>query len=122
MRVDRFRKVEPVEGFERPMHIPLDEWAKEGDNEDGKMLEIKAYVNERGMNRFELVSLFGKIKAVRDGRGVIETGIPVPGVDFYASRFLSVGTDVVVESPPELVEAMRRRAKEVVGLYGRNAI
>ena len=38
-------------------------------------------------------------------------------VDYYASRLLSVGTEVLVESPPALVEAVRRKAEEVLDLY-----
>jgi hypothetical protein len=38
-----------------------------------------------------------------------------------ASRLLSEGTDVVVESPPELVGALREKAREVATLYGKTS-
>jgi predicted DNA-binding transcriptional regulator YafY len=47
-----------------------------------------------------------------------EAEIPRSEIDFYASRLLSVGTEVKVESPPELIEAMRNKAKEIARLYG----
>jgi predicted DNA-binding transcriptional regulator YafY len=44
--------------------------------------------------------------------------IPRREPDYYGSRLLSEGTDVVVESPPELVDALREKAREVATLYG----
>ncbi len=62
--------------------------------------------------------MFGRIKAdgEAEGRrsGMLEAEIPSSEIGFYASRLLSVGTDVKVESPPELVEAMRTKAREIV--------
>ncbi|MGH3089616.1 MAG: helix-turn-helix transcriptional regulator [Rubrobacteraceae bacterium] len=120
LRADRFREIEPIAGFDRPPRVPLDEWVKEGDDGDGEALEIKAHVSERGMKSFELASLFGRIEADESGR--INAAIPLSGIDFYAARLLSVGTDVIVESPPELVEAMLRKAKEVIEIYDRGSI
>ena len=68
-----------------------------------------------------MVSLFGRIEA--DGQtagqhgGIVEADIPRSEVNFYASRLLSVGTDVRVESPPELIEALRNKALEIARLY-----
>lgn len=115
LRADRVRKVEPVEGFERPAHIPPDEWTVECD--DGETLEIRIRVNERGAKSFELTSLFGRIETDRDGRGIIHAEIPASSIDFHAARLLGVGTDVVVESPPELIEAIREKARSVTRLY-----
>ena len=48
---------------------------------------------------------------------MIEAEIPREELDYYASRLLSGGTDVIVESPSELVEAVREKAREVGRLY-----
>jgi hypothetical protein len=45
------------------------------------------------------------------------TEIPYASIDSYAARLLSVGTDVKVESPPELTGAMREKAQAVAKLY-----
>ena len=76
---------------------------------------VGARVTERGRKSFELASLFGRITP-KEG-GVIEVEIPRSEIDYYASRLLSVGTDVLVESPPELVEAIENKAREIVHLY-----
>lgn len=77
------------------------------------MLEVQAHVSERGMKSFELASLFGKIGRDSNGRGVVVARVPRSEIDFYASRILSAGTEVKVESPSELVELTCRKAKEI---------
>jgi predicted DNA-binding transcriptional regulator YafY len=115
LRADRFRSIEAAEGFEQPTSIPLEYWASE--DEHGKKLRLRAFVTERGAKSFELTSLFGRIEAGKGRRGVLETEIPHARINFYAARLLSVGTDIRVESPPELIEAMREKAQAVADLY-----
>lgn len=38
-------------------------------------------------------------------------------IDFYAASLMSVGTEARIQSPPELVEAARRKARQIVELY-----
>lgn len=117
LRADRFCSIEPVEGFEQPPHVPLEDWVKEDRGRDGEMLKLRAYVSEQRMKSFELATLFGRIETDRDGHGVIDAIIPSSGIDFYATRLLGLGTDVRVESPPELIEAMRGTALAIASLY-----
>lgn len=117
LRADRFLSTERVEGFERPAHVPLERWPHDTGNTEEERLRLRAYVTGRGMKSFELVSLFGRIPPDGRGGGVVETEIPRQELDYYASRLLSVGTDVVVQSPPKLLEALREKAREVAGLY-----
>jgi hypothetical protein len=72
-------------------------------------------VTERGSKSFELTSLFGNI-APEEGGGTLEAEIPLSEINYYASRLLSVGTDIFVDSPPELVEATQNKAQEIIGL------
>ena len=122
LRADRFLSAERVKGFERPSHVPLNGWTREVHSGGGERLRLRVRVSERGTKSFELVSLFGRIEA--EGQtagqcgGIVEADIPRSEVNFYASRLLSVGTDARVESPPELVEALRNKALEVARLYG----
>jgi predicted DNA-binding transcriptional regulator YafY len=122
LRADRFLSAERVEGLERPPHIALESWIYALENRGGERLKLRAYVTKRGTKSFELNSLFGRIEAdgEADGRRsrMAEAEIPRSEIDFYASRLLSVGTEVKVESPPELIEAMRNKAKEIARLYG----
>jgi predicted DNA-binding transcriptional regulator YafY len=107
----------------RPSYVTLESWIHAVESRGGERLKLRAYVTKRGTKSFELASLFGRIEAdgeEADGRrsGMVEAEIPRSEIDFYASRLLSVGTDVKVESPPELVEAIRNKAREIAQLYG----
>jgi predicted DNA-binding transcriptional regulator YafY len=117
MRADRFLAAERVEGYERPAHVPLDRWSHRVGVPDDQRTRVRARVTGRGTKSFELASLFGRVSSDGHGGGVIEAEIPREELDYYASRLLSVGTDVIVESPPELVEAVRQKAREVGRLY-----
>jgi predicted DNA-binding transcriptional regulator YafY len=117
MRADRFLAAERVEGYERPAHVPLDRWSHRVGVPDDQRTRVRARVTGRGTKSFELASLFGRVSSDGHGGGVIEAEIPREELDYYASRLLSVGTNVIVESPSELVEAVREKAREVGRLY-----
>jgi len=122
LRADRFISAERVRGLGHPPHIAVESWIHAVKSAGGERLKLRAYVTERGTKRFELISLFGRIEADgetdRQRSGIVEAEIPRSEIDFYASRLLSVGTDVKVESPPELVKAIRNKAREIAHLYG----
>jgi predicted DNA-binding transcriptional regulator YafY len=117
MRADRFLSAERVEGFEPPPELSIQGWmgAARG---VGERVRVMARVTERGRKSFELTSLFGSIEAQKGGGGALEAEIPRSEIDYYASRLLSVGTEIFVDSPPELVEAIQNKAREVIRLYG----
>ena len=115
MRADRFLSAERVDGYERPAHVPPERWTHGAGDADEELVSVRVRVTARGAKSFELASLFG---SVPPGGGAVETEIPRQEFDYYASRLLSVGTDVVVESPPELAKALRHKAREIVTLYG----
>lgn len=117
LRADRIRDVERISGLERPAHIPLATWFDAVERLGDDALSLRARVTARGMKSWDLEGLFGPIRPDGAGGGVIDTAIPATEVEWFASRLLPAGADVVVESPPELVGALRRRALEVAGLY-----
>jgi predicted DNA-binding transcriptional regulator YafY len=117
MRADRFLSAERVEGFEPPPELSIQGWLSEAREAVSERLRVRARVTERGRKSFELTTLFGTIAPDEGGSGTIEAEIPLSEIDYYASRLLSVGTDVTVEYPPELVEAIQNKASEVVRLY-----
>jgi predicted DNA-binding transcriptional regulator YafY len=119
MRVDRFLSAERVEGFERPAPASLPEWGvPPSERSDGDGLTMRAVVSERGAKSFQLESLFGPIRNSPGGDGVVEAEILRSEMDLYVAGLLSAGAEVKVHSPPELIEAIRRKAREIVDLYG----
>ncbi len=117
MRADRFLAAERVEGFEPPPELSIQGWMGAA-WEAGERVRVMARVTERGRKSFELTSHFGSIEAQEGGGGTLEAEIPRSEIDYYASRLLSVGTNIRVDSPPELVEAIQNKAQEVIRLYG----
>jgi predicted DNA-binding transcriptional regulator YafY len=121
LRADRFLSAERVKGLERPPHGPLVGWTRALRSGGGERLKLRVHVSERGAKSFELVSLLGQIQvnSQTGGQrsGIVEADIPRSEIDFYASRLLSAGAEVRVESPSELVKAMRNKALEVARLY-----
>jgi predicted DNA-binding transcriptional regulator YafY len=115
MRADHFLSAERVGGFEPPQELSVRDWMDTAREAVGERLQFRARVTERGRKSFDLASLFGRIEPDKDG--VIEAEIPRSEIDYYASRLLSVGTDVFVDSPPELIEAIETKGREIALLY-----
>ncbi len=116
LRADRLREATRVEGLERPAVPSLREWLATRERHAEQPLRLRATVTERGMKQFDLSALFGPGTVdVRDG--AIDTVIPEAEVDFFAARLLPLGTEIVVESPPELIDALRRKAEAIAALY-----
>jgi predicted DNA-binding transcriptional regulator YafY len=120
MRADRFLAAERVEGFESPPELSIQGWMGAARGADERV-QVRARVTEPGRKSFELASLFGSIEAQEGGGGSLEAEIPRSEIAYYASRLLSVGTEIFVDSPPELVEAIQNKAREVIRLYGSQA-
>jgi predicted DNA-binding transcriptional regulator YafY len=116
LRVDRMLTIERVEGLERPQHVPLDSWFDIIEHDDGSGLPLRIRVTGPGMKNFNLSALFQEIRETDDG-GVIEETIPRSEVGWFATQLLAVGADAVVESPAELIEAIRAQAQAIVRQY-----
>ncbi len=120
LRADRFLSAKRLEGPgtpPRPPRIPMRSWTRGVRGDPGERIRLRVSVGERSAKSFELVSLLGRIEVDRSGHTVVDAEIPRSEIDFYASQLLSIGTDVRVESPAELVRAIRQKALEVARLY-----
>ncbi len=117
LRVDRFHAAERVTGYDTPVRVPVRDWLDVVEREETPGLRLCARVTARGMKSVDLASLFGRIAVDETGAGLIDARIPESEVDYFASRLLPLGTDVIVESPAQLVAALRRVAEGVAALY-----
>jgi predicted DNA-binding transcriptional regulator YafY len=119
LRADRVVSLARVEGRQRLPHIPIAEWLDVVERDDGRGLPLRARVTARGMTSYDLQALFGSIRPDGRGGGVIEGTVPPSELDWYAAQLLPVGPDVVVESPPELIAAIRAQIALISALYRR---
>ena len=118
LRADRVCAISRVEGERaRPPHIPMAHWFDVVERDDGHGLPLRAVVTPRGMLSYDLRVLFGAIRPDGQGGGVIEGAIPRSEIAWYANRLLAAGPDIVVESPQELIVALRAQAAGIAGLY-----
>jgi predicted DNA-binding transcriptional regulator YafY len=117
LRVDRVRRLERVGGLTLPAPLSVPDWFEVSHRDAADFLPLRARVTARGAKSFELNTMFGEIPTDGAGAGVIEARIPASEIEYYADRFLTLGTELRVESPPELIEAMRAKAEAVACLY-----
>lgn len=118
-RADRFLSAERVGGFEQPAHIPLEDWM-DAQAKDDERIAVRAYVTERGAKSFEVASLFDRMENKSETNyhsELLETQILRSDIDYWATRFLSLGAEVRVQSPPELVEVIRAKVREAAAIY-----
>ena len=115
LRADRVRSLAPADEAVRPDLPSLRAWLRDREK-GGDPLPFRARLTERGATDVEIQTLFGTATAREDG-WVIEGTVPASEVEWYAARLMGAGTDVTVESPPVLVDAVRRRAEAVAARY-----
>jgi len=116
LRVDRILAMELVEGLDRPEHVPLASWFDIVEHDDGSGLPLRIRVSQTGMKNFNLRALFQEILPTDSG-GVIEETIPPSEIGWFAAQLLAVGTDAIIESPAELIDALREQAQAIVEMY-----
>lgn len=121
LRADRFRAAEPVEGYERPHELSLRDWLCIRERNAQHPVRLRLRVTPRGMKSFDLTTLFGSELKEQPSGGLIDTLIPIEEIDFFAASLIALGTEVVIESPPELIAAIRAKARDLLGLYADDA-
>jgi predicted DNA-binding transcriptional regulator YafY len=122
LRADRIRSLQRVEGVERREGLPLREWLQSYYGDAVQFAHLRAHVTRAGAKNMELESLFGEIVLDEHGQGTLDTFIPESEVDYYASRLLTLGAELFVESPPALIETLRHKAEQVAGMYARPTV
>jgi len=117
LRADRFVSIARLEGRSRPAYPPLATWRTERERDNGTGLALRVRVAVRGMTNFALQTLFAHIAPDGGGGGMIEETIPHGEIGWYAAQLLAIGTEVVVESPPELIAELCRQAEAITARY-----
>jgi len=120
LRADRFRSLERVPGLPAAVPISLREWLRTRHSDAPDLLPLRARLTRQAARSFQIASLFGEA-ALGDNAESLEASIPASEIEWYATQFLSLGAELVVESPPQLIAVIRRRAAEVVALYARSS-
>lgn len=118
LRADRVIDiVDRVDNMPIPAQLSLREWMSADDRSAKDALPLRVHVTAEGM-RYADWSAFGDyLHRLEDGAGVIDMMIRTSDVDFYARFFIRMGTDAIVQSPPELRAAIRVRLTALFHQY-----
>jgi len=118
LRVDRISALQREVRLEKPLTIPIRVWLQTLDSSEERVLLLRATISKRGMKAIDW-SLFGQNIAINEqGVGILSQELPEHELDFYAHRFLSLGLEAKIESPPELIKVIQEKAQEIVKWYG----
>ena len=118
LRADRVLSLSREEGLPRPEHIPVADWIAITERDDGRGLAVRARLTPRGAKLADLRALGWEVTPTEDGGGRIEAALPPGDVEWFAGQLLPLGTELVVESPSELIAALRRQACAIAAVYG----
>lgn len=117
LRADRIRSLERAEGLEPPVAMTLREWLRRPSEAVAESLRLHATITAQGLKWVDW-SIFRKDLTQRvDGSGEVDMPMPASSLDYYARLFLHLGSEALIESPPELIAILRREAHAILLLY-----
>jgi predicted DNA-binding transcriptional regulator YafY len=117
LRADRVLSVERVKGMEALTDMSLRSYLDSYHQGATDLVPLRATVSRSVAYSYDFQNLFGSVEIGEDGAGRVEEEIPLSEVDFFAARLVAMGPEMRVESPPELIAAMRSIARRVANLY-----
>jgi predicted DNA-binding transcriptional regulator YafY len=117
LRADRVLSVERVEGMEAPTDLSLRRYLDSYHQGATDLAPLRATVSRAVAYSYDFQNLFGSLEIGEDGTGHLEEQIPLSEVEFFAARLVAMGPELLVDSPPELISAMRSMARRVANLY-----
>ncbi len=122
-RVDRIQGVLRREDFDGGAPtIPISEIRKRGGHEQEQMIRIRATLTEKGCKMGEWHPQFGGfIQKLPEGTGIIDREIFPGQISLYGRFFLSLGTEVRVEEPVEMIEFLRSESEQIQKQYEGNS-
>jgi predicted DNA-binding transcriptional regulator YafY len=119
LRADRISSLERAEQLHPHTPMTLAEWLTQSSATQEETVRLKAKVSARGMKHLDWSAFRDGLAHRTDGSAKIDMSVPLSSLDHYTRLFAPLGAEVVVDSPPHLVQMLLVRAKEIVSLYGR---
>jgi predicted DNA-binding transcriptional regulator YafY len=120
LRADRLVELTRVEGLKPVRKTTVREWLQSEPGRDEEMVTIRARLSEHGAKNIDVKALFLGMPITTSRGRRVEVQFPSAELDYLAGRILPMGLDVVIESPPELVEMIATRSAALAREY--NAI
>lgn len=80
---------------------------------------LYAELSREGTQRCEAeLWLASRLHFRKDGTAWLDENLPKSDISFYAKYFISLGNEVTVHDPPELVDCIKRILSEILAKYG----
>ncbi|WP_369901389.1 helix-turn-helix transcriptional regulator [Bacillus manliponensis] len=117
-RVDRILSFQIKENVLRPFpkDITVTQWLKDT-MRTTKELTLQATLTKKGCKQIDPHPVGEWIQLNPDGTGRIHRKIPDSDIAFIGGLFLSLGAEVYIEEPPQLVQFVREEAQKVMNQY-----
>ncbi len=97
-------------------NITLEDWFEP--SKPKETVRLKVRLSKKGVRKCQLEPWMDKkIKTNDDGTGIIDTTVDIRDIDYYADFLLGVGTDVIVESPKEIVDLILEKIDKIKNNY-----
>lgn len=119
-RVDRIISLKIQHDFSGP--IPVDmtipEWLNQTEA-TSKELTLRATLTKKGCKMLDPHPIGEWIQITSNGTGIIEEKCRESDIPFIGGLFLSLGVEILIEEPVELIQFVRGKALEVISQYSK---
>ncbi|MEI4832591.1 YafY family protein [Bacillus sp. FJAT-53711] len=117
-RVDRIISLKVQQDFPEPIpvNMTVTQWLKQTEFLS-KELTLQAKLTKKGCKILDPHPIGEWIQVTPNGTGVINEKIKESDIPFIGGLFLSLGAEILIERPPELIRFVREKALEVVSQY-----
>ncbi|WP_391122525.1 helix-turn-helix transcriptional regulator [Psychrobacillus sp. L3] len=119
-RVDRIVSLKINQNFTEsiPIDMTVEKWLKQSDNSTREFI-LKARLTKFGCKILDPHPIGEWIQVNPDGTGVIEEKIKESDIRFVGRMFLSLGAEIFIEEPVELIQFLQEEALKVVNQYSK---
>ncbi|MDG1634594.1 helix-turn-helix transcriptional regulator [Bacillus mycoides] len=119
-RVDRIVSLKVNQNFTEsiPIDMTVEKWLKQPNNSTKEFI-LKARLTKFGCKILDPHPIGEWIQVNPDGTGVIEEKIKESDICFVGRMFLSLGAEIFIEEPVELIQFLQEEAFKVVNQYSK---
>ncbi|MEI5906704.1 YafY family protein [Bacillus spongiae] len=119
-RVDRIVSLKVSQQSIEPIstNMTVEKWLKQSDSST-KELTLKAQLTKLGCKILDPHPLGEWIEMNPDGTGAIEERIKESDIHYVGRQFLSLGAEIIIEQPVELIQFIQEEAVKLINQYSK---
>ncbi|MFI8710210.1 helix-turn-helix transcriptional regulator [Bacillus sp. NPDC077411] len=119
-RVDRILSLKIQQDFSEPLPIDMtiQQWLNQTEAAS-KELTLRATLTKKGCKILDPHPIGEWIQVTSNGTGIIEEKFRESDIPFIGGLFLSLGAEILIKEPAELIQFVREKALEVVSQYSK---